>query len=86
MTTINGGANFSWDEFAERFLVNHEEFVFIYSGKKIYISNVSNKSTSISYGNNDDGFVWKDFNSPKEFLEAPIFDGKSFKEIWAKLD
>lgn len=76
---------FPWVEFIERFLINHEEFRFIYGDKIIDISYVTNTFTAISYGNKEIGFLKKDYNSPKAFLEDALFDGKCFQEIWSDL-
>lgn len=81
-----GGQDFSWIEFIERFLINHEEFMFTFRGRDISISCVSATSTALSFGNQDIGFLWKDYNSPQEFLNDPVFDGKTLEKIWNELD
>jgi len=76
---------FTWEEFIDRFLKNHEEFRFFYGEKVIDISYVSDTSTALSYGNKKVGFLWKDYNSPWAFLEDPVFDGKCLMDIWDDL-
>lgn len=77
---------FPWEEFYERFTKNWEEFTFIYKNNmKIKISYVSPKTTALAYGNDEIGYIPKDYNSPFEFLSDPFFDGKTLQEIWEEL-
>ena len=77
-----------WSEFFERFVINFEEFLFYYKNKKVNISTSGYKTGKVylSYGNEADGFILKDYKSPYEFLEDKIFDGKSFVQIWDELE
>lgn len=78
---------FSWEEFFERFVKNYEEFLFYLKDKRIDISTGGYKScVYLSYGNDKQGYIWKDYNSPQDFLNDKIFEGKTFYEIWSKLE
>ena len=79
-----------WNEFYERFCINHEEFMFFYNQKEIHLSFVINpdlsvKKVGVAYGKND-YYQPFDFDSTDEMLSAKIFDGKSLKDIWNELD
>lgn len=79
--------NFPWYEFYVRFVIRYEEFVFYYSDKKIDISTGGYKGqVYLSYGNEKEGFILKDYASPTEFLNDKIFDNKTIQEIWEDLN
>lgn len=89
-----------WNEFIERYLINHEEFKFKYKkyiidllyssdGKKIayYISDYIEKDSIFDYIKNRNKYLYYyEFDSPQELINNFIIDGKSFKEIWNELE
>ena len=77
---------FPYSEFFERFVCQYEEFRFFYNGKTIDISYCSENSAALAYGNEEAGYLWKDYSSPQQFLQDPIFEGKTIKEIWDELE
>lgn len=78
---------FDWEEFYERFTKNYEEFVFYYKSNKIDISTGGYGGPAyLSYGNNIDGFITKDYLSPMELLNDRLYDGHSLQEIWDLLE
>ena len=90
----------NWDEFIERYLMNHEEFKFkyknyivelLYSSDGInyayYISEyIENETIFSKFKNRNKYLKFDEFNSPEELLEKFSFDKKSFKEIWNELE
>lgn len=79
--------DFIWKEFLERFVENYEEFSFLYEDKKIEISTSGYKgSVYLSYGNDKQGYIKKDYNSPQDFLKDKMFEGKTLFNIWEKLE
>ena len=82
-------SSFLWDDFYNRYVNNKEEFHFIYNNKEIDLSYALSKTNqlivALSYGNDKDGFLWKDYSSPEMLLNDTIFDGKTLKEIWNEL-
>lgn len=89
-----------WDEFIERYLINHEEFQFQYKNYIIYFDYsgdgtkfayyikeyIENESIFSKIKNRNKCLKYDEFNSPEELLEKFSFDGKSFKEIWNEFD
>ena len=78
---------FEWEQFYERFTKNYEEFDFYYKLNKIAISTGGYGGAAyLSYGNNIDGFITKDYLSPIELLNDRLYDGHSLPEIWDLLE
>ena len=77
---------FPYSEFLERLVNQYEEFLFYYNGKEINISYCSENSTALAYGTKKSGYLCKDYTSPQQFLQDPIFDGKKLEEIWDELE
>ncbi len=89
-----------WDEFVERYLINHEEFSFKYKnyiidllysrdGTKFayYISEyIENESIFSIIKNRNKYLKYDEFDSPEELLEKFSLDQKKFKEIWNELE
>ena len=79
--------DFEWSEFYYRFAINYEEFLFYYKDKRIDISTGGYKGgVYLSYGNEEKGFILRDYTSPKEFLKDKLFDGKTLFEVWDNLE
>lgn len=76
---------FPYSEFLERYVVQREEFLFYYKGKEINLSYGPDDLAELAYGNRPNYF-YKDYNSPQQFLQDPIFDGKTIEEIWDELE
>lgn len=76
---------FPYSEFYERLVNQYEEFLFYYKGKEINISYCSKNWLALAYGNRPNYFR-KDYDSSKQFLQDPIFDGKTIEEIWDELE
>lgn len=77
---------FPYSEFLERYLIQYEEFLFFYKGKEINISYGPGDLALLAYGTKKSGYLCKDYNSPQQFLQDPIFDGKKLEEIWDELE
>ena len=78
---------YTWEEFSERFVENYEEFLFFHKDKRIDISTGGYKGcVYLSYGNDEQGYIWKDYISPQDFLKDKIFEGKTLYEIWTELE
>lgn len=73
---------FNWLEFYNRFFYNHEEFRFYYKDKILDISFSKEGEVLISFGNEEKGYIWKDYSSPQEFLEDKLFDQKTLEGVW----
>ena len=90
----------NWNEFIERYLINHEEFRFKYKNYVIdllyssdgtkyayYISEYIEKETIFSKIKNKNKYLkFDEFDSPQEVLEKFSFNNKSFEEIWNELE
>ena len=90
----------NWNEFIERYLINHEEFRFkyknyiidlLYSGDGTkyvyYISEYIENETIFSKMKNRNKYLKFDkCDSPQELLEKFSINNKSFKEIWNELE
>ena len=89
-----------WNEFIERYLIDHEEFGFKYkkyiiellyssNGTKYayYISEYIEKESIFSKIKNRNKYLkFEEFDSPQELLEKFRIDGNSLKEIWNELE
>ena len=89
-----------WNEFIERYLINHEEFSLKYknyvidllwspNGKKYsyYIKEYVPHQTLFSMIKNRNKYLkYDEFDSPQELLEKFRIDNKSLEEIWSELD
>lgn len=75
---------FSWEEFYNRYAVNHEEFSFWYNNKIIDLINLPNKSI-LQFGTKEKMNTFY-FATPKELLNHASFDGRTLKEIWTELE
>ena len=90
----------SWNEFIERYFINHEEFRFRYKNYTIHLFN-SRGGTKYAYciceHIEDEGVFGKiknkskhlksdEFDSPQELLEKFSIDNYSFNEIWNELE
>lgn len=89
-----------WDEFIERYLIDHEEFWFKYKNYIIeltysrdgtkyayFISEYIENETIFSKIKNRNKYLkYDEFDSPQELLEKFKINNKSFKEIWDELE
>lgn len=75
---------FSWDEFYNRYVINHEEFSFWYNNKIIDLINLPNQSI-LQFGTKENMNTYC-YSTPKELLDNALFNGKTFKEIWKELE
>ena len=90
----------NWNEFIERYLINHEEFRFKYKNYIIdllyssggtkyayYISEYIENETIFSKIKNRNKYLkFDEFDSPQELLEKFSINNKSFKDIWNELE
>ena len=75
----------SWDDFCDRYIINHEEFLFHYNDFEITLC-WGNKSM-FSYNVSHNGVVIdeNEYTSPQELLEKAIFFGKRLQDIYEEL-
>ena len=92
--------NMNWNEFIERYVINHEEFRFKYKNYIIdllyssdgtkyayYISEFIEHETIFSKIKNRNKYLkFDEFDSPQELLEKFSINNISFKEIWNELE
>lgn len=90
----------NWNEFIERYLINHEEFRFKYKNYIIdllyssdgakyayYISKYIENETIFSKIKNRNKYLkFDEFDSPQELLEKFSINNNSFQEIWNELE
>ena len=81
---------FPWEEFLERYLINHEEFMFKYNGKEYWLAFSDDKKGDIvaelNICENGIGCEWYEYKSPKELLKNARIDGFTIKELWNKFE
>lgn len=72
----------TYDEFLERYLVNHEEFVFYYKNKIINLC--WGRDGKFEYNIIENNFLIeeKEYNSPNELLENLEVDHIKFPDLW----
>ena len=79
---------FPWEEFLERYLINHEEFMFKYNGKEYWLAFSDDKNgdmvAELNICENGIGCEWYEYKSPKELLKNARIDGFTIKELWNK--
>ena len=76
---------FPWDEFLERYLINNEEFMFIYKGKEYHFafSLIDGREIAeLNYGDEASGYINEEYDSAEELLLKARIDGKTIKEVW----
>ena len=76
----------NYDEFLERYLVNHEEFIFYYKDTEINICYGTNGTFSYNITKNRVLILKEDFSSPNELLEKIKIDGIEFPKLWNYLE
>lgn len=90
----------NWNEFIERYLINHEEFRFKYKNYIIdllyssdgtkyayYISEYIRNETIFSKIKNRNKYLkFDEFDSSQELLEKFSINNNSFQEIWNELE
>lgn len=77
---------FPWKEFLERYLKNHEEFMFLYHGQEYHFSfhdDSNNKLVAeLNIGTPATGYENQEYESAELLLENARIEGLSIKEIW----
>ena len=76
---------FSWEEFYDRYINNHEEFTFLYNNVQINL--VTDYDVFLyTIGTDETGFVVSQkFKTPKDLLDNALFFGKKLEDIWDDL-
>lgn len=75
----------SWEEFLERYLIHHEEFVFYYNNKEVNICWGENGLFSYNVTSGNKKLLEESFVTPQELLRNARFDGKLLEEIWCMI-
>lgn len=81
---------FPWEEFLERYLMNHEEFMFKYGGKEYHLAFYDNEKGNIiaelNIGTQENGYDCYEYKSPKELLQKARINGFTIKELWDEFE
>ena len=81
---------FPWEEFLERYIINHEEFMFKWGGREYWLAFSDDENgkliAELNIGYNGKGYDWRSFSSPEELLEKARINGFSIKELWDKFE
>lgn len=72
----------SYEEFLERYLVNHEEFIFYYKDYEINLCYGSNATFSYNISKDKKLIFEKEFITPDECLRNIRIDGVTFPRLW----
>lgn len=72
----------SYREFLDRYLINHEEFVFYYKEMEINFCYGANGSFLYNIVKNGVKILEKEFKTPYELLQKIEIDGAHFPELW----
>lgn len=76
----------TYEEFLERYLINHEEFIFYYRNKVINICYGKTGTFSYNIIENNTMIFNKEFNSPEDLLKNMEIDNIKFPELWKILE
>ena len=81
---------FPWEEFLERYLIYHEEFMFIYHGREYHFAfsddNKGNMVAELNVGTQDTGYNSYSYKSPQELLQKAKIEGFTIKELWDEFE
>lgn len=81
---------FPWKEFIERYLINHEEFVFLYKEKEYHFAFADSKKgqmiAELNIGNKENGYKCYAYKSPIELLNSVKIDGRTIQEVWNEFE
>lgn len=82
-------SGYTWEEFLERYLIDGEEFVFIYKDIKYHFSSHddsnNNEIAELNFWTREKGYVNLEFPSRSALLRNARIKGKRIKDIWKDL-
>ena len=76
----------NWNEFYQRYTINHEEFKFIFNEMIINLCWGTNGTYSYNVYLNNKCIDRNEYASPSELLDKARFNGLKLKEIYNELD
>ena len=81
---------FPWEEFLERYLIYHEEFMFIYREIEYHFAfsadDKGNMVAELNVGTQEIGYDCYEYKSPQELLNKARINGFSIKELWDEFE